>query len=407
VGGGVIGIACAHFLNEAGYRVTVIEKGRVGGACSHANCGYVSPSHALPLAGPGMIVEGLKNLFRREAPLAIRWRYDPALWAWLFRFARRCNRHDMWQSAKAINVLLESSRELYGQLFETSNIKAEWTPCGLMFVFQTTKGMEHYAHVDHSLRHAFELGAERIDGPRLQQMEPALVEGLAGAWLYHNDAQLRPDQLMASWTALVQSAGVVIHEQHCLRSFIEHGRCLVGVVTDRGEFPADHVVMATGSWTPLLHRLLGVKVPIQPGKGYSITMARPPQCPSRPMIFEEHRTAITPFADRFRIGSTMEFAGYDDRLNRNRLQMLKNNAAIYMKTPTAEPVYEEWWGWRPMVFDGRPIIGFIPKYDNVLIAAGHGMLGLSMAPGTGRLVTELVAGRTPHVDAAAYRVTRF
>jgi D-amino-acid dehydrogenase len=165
--------------------------------------------------------------------------------------------------------------------------------------------------------------------------------------------------------------------------------------------------MATGAWTPLLHRLLGVKVPIQPGKGYSITMARPPLCPNRPMIFEEHRTAITPFADRFRIGSTMEFAGYDERLNRRRLQMLKNNAAIYMKTPTAEPVYEEWWGWRPMVYDGRPIIGHVPKYDNVLIAAGHGMLGLSMAPGTGRLITELVAGRTPHIDAAAYRVNRF
>jgi D-amino-acid dehydrogenase len=205
----------------------------------------------------------------------------------------------------------------------------------------------------------------------------------------------------------VESNGVEIHEQEMLRSFNEFGQEVVGVQTDRGEHAADVVVIATGAWTPLLHRILGVKVPIQPGKGYSITMARPPMCPTLPMIFEEHRTAITPFADRFRIGSTMEFAGYDDSLNRRRLQMLKDNAAIYMKTPTAEPVLEEWWGWRPMVFDGRPIIGFTPKHSNVVIAAGHGMLGLSMATGTGKLVTELVTGAKPHVDASAYRVERF
>jgi D-amino-acid dehydrogenase len=125
------------------------------------------------------------------------------------------------------------------------------------------------------------------------------------------------------------------------------------------------------------------------------------------MIFEEHRTAITPFTDRFRIGSTMEFAGYDNQLNQRRLQMLKNNAAIYMKTPTAEPTFEEWWGWRPMVYDGRPIIGFTPRHSNVAIAAGHGMLGLSMATGTGKLVTELVTGTKTHLDAEPYRVSRF
>lgn len=407
VGGGVIGVSCAHFLRQADFNVTLIERERVGSGCSHANCGYVSPSHALPLAGPGMVLEGLKTLFRREAPLAIRWRFDPHLWAWLWRFARRCHPRAMWESAKAINALLSSSRQLYEQLFSTTDIQAEWTPCGLIFVFRSANGMAHYAEVDHALREHFHLGAERLDGPNLTTLEPALVDGLAGGWLYRNDAQLRPDLLMAGWRQLISSSGVELLEQRTFRGFVKRGSKVTAVKTDQGDVATDAVVMATGAWTPLLHKALGVRVPIQPGKGYSITMPRPTRCPKFPMIFEEHRTAITPFADRYRIGSTMEFAGYDARLKRRRLDMLKRSASYYLHTPTAEPPIEEWWGWRPMVFDGRPIIGFVPKFDNVVIAAGHGMLGLSMATGTGKLVTELLSNQQTHLDAAAYRVDRF
>jgi len=313
----------------------------------------------------------------------------------------------MWESAKAINALLSSSRGLYDQLFATTNIKAEFSPCGLIFVFRSTRGMAHFAEVDHSLRDHFGLGAERYDGPALNALEPSLVDGLAGGWLYRNDAQLRPDQLLANWRQQIQSAGVVLQEQLAFRGFAFNGPRVVVVKTQQGDLPADVVVMATGAWTPLLHKALGVRVPIQPGKGYSITMPRPPICPKLPMIFEEHRTAITPFTDRYRIGSTMEFAGYDNRLNRRRLDMLKNAAGIYLRTPTTEPALEEWWGWRPMVYDGRPIIGFTPKYDNVIIAAGHGMLGLSMATGTGRLISELATGNKTHIDVTPYRVGRF
>jgi D-amino-acid dehydrogenase len=179
------------------------------------------------------------------------------------------------------------------------------------------------------------------------------------------------------------------------------------VITTEGVLPCNQVVVATGAWTPLLRQHLGCTVPIQPGKGYSITTARPALCPTFPLLFEEDRVAITPMASAYRIGSTMEFAGYDDRLVRARLELLRQAARFYLHEPEGAVVLEEWWGWRPMVPDGLPLIGPVPRLENVLLAAGHGMLGLAMAPATGRLVAELVAGQPTHVDPGPYRVSRF
>jgi D-amino-acid dehydrogenase len=171
--------------------------------------------------------------------------------------------------------------------------------------------------------------------------------------------------------------------------------------------PADAFVLATGALTPLWGRHLGCRIPIQPGKGYSLTMPRPARCPRVPLIFEEHRVAVTPMRSGYRLGSTMEFAGYDTTLNRRRLGLLKEAAAHYLHEPFCDPVEEEWYGWRPMTYDGKPIIDRSPALPNVLIAAGHNMLGLSMAPATGRLVAELLGGREPHIDPAPYTVKRF
>src|SRR5262245_57045365 len=151
VGGGVIGLACAHELIKVGHAVTIIDKGRVGGGSSHGNCGYVSPSHVLPLAGPGVIWPTLKTLFKKNSPLIVRWRLNPSLWAWLWRFARRCNQADMLRSAEAIAALLKSSRTLYDDLFANGNIDAEWSPIGIIFVMKSQKAHEHFAEVNRLL----------------------------------------------------------------------------------------------------------------------------------------------------------------------------------------------------------------------------------------------------------------
>jgi D-amino-acid dehydrogenase len=152
---------------------------------------------------------------------------------------------------------------------------------------------------------------------------------------------------------------------------------------------------------------MGCRIPIQPGKGYSITMPRPALCPTLPMIFEEHRVAVTPMQSGYRLGSTMEFAGYDNRLNQRRLALLREGAEVYLREPYGEPVQEEWYGWRPMTPDSVPIIDWSPAYSNVLIAAGHNMLGVSMGPGTGKLVAEILCGAVPHVDRGPYAISRF
>ncbi len=325
IGGGVIGAASAYYLAKSGWRVTVVDQGTFGGGCSHGNCGYVCPSHVLPLAAPGAIGMALRSMLSRESPFYVKPRFSLDLWSWLFRFARRCNTHDMLAAGHAIQALLDSSRRLYAELMRTEPLDCEWQTRGLLFVFQTAAAMEHYAATDKMLGEHFQLFAQRYDSAALADLEPALKPGLAGGWLYKNDAHLRPDRLMSSWRRVLEARGVEIREQCTMNGLIEDNGLARAVATSQGELAAEAFVVATGAWTPLLRKHLHCKVPIQPGKGYSITMPRPGRCPTYPMIFEEHRVAITPMQTGYRIGSTMEFAGYDTTLNRTRLDLLRQS----------------------------------------------------------------------------------
>jgi D-amino-acid dehydrogenase len=406
VGGGVIGAACAYYLRETGRPVTLIDRGEFGRGCSHGNCGLVCPSHVLPAAGPGALGATLKTLFRRNSPLAVRWRFDPALWRWFWQFSRRCNRADMVHAGRALQALLNSSRSLYDELLAGPLTDVDWEATGLLFVFRSRRAMDHYGETVALVRHEFGLGAIRYDEKELLDFEPALKPGCAGAWYYTTDGHLRPDKLMPAWRRVLESRGVEIIEHRELRDAVADGGFVRRIITNRGELPTDQVVIAAGAWTPLLRRVLRQSVAIQPGKGYSLVMNRPTVCPRHAMIFEEHRVAVTPHTSAYRIGSTMEFAGYDSSLNPARLQLLRDGAAIYLREPFTEPVVESWFGWRPMTPDGLPFIGRLPAFDNVVLAAGHGMLGVSQAPATGRLVAELVAGESPHIDPTPYAVGR-
>jgi D-amino-acid dehydrogenase len=211
---------------------------------------------------------------------------------------------------------------------------------------------------------------------------------------------------MTSWRRLLENRGVIVRD-HCeVQGFIQGNQAALGIATNQGELKADKFVVAAGALTPLLGKYFGCRLPIQPGKGYSITMPRPAKCPAIPLIFPETRVAATPFESGYRLGSTMEFAGYDPTINRRRLDLLREGAKPFLHEPFCEPVEEEWCGWRPMTYDGKPIIDRSPAMRNVWIAAGHNMLGLSMAPGTGRLVAELVSGSEPHIDPTPFGLHR-
>ena len=180
IGGGVVGTSCAYYLNLSGWDVTIVEQKTVGSGASHANCGYVSPSHILPLAGPGVMGKTLKAMLSPNSPFSIKPRFDPSLWNWLLKFACRCNERDMLAAGRAIHSLLQESRRLYDELFAVESLDVEWQTKGLLFTFLTKAAMEHHTHTVELLSEKFDVRAVRYDGDAVTSLEPALKSGLAG-----------------------------------------------------------------------------------------------------------------------------------------------------------------------------------------------------------------------------------
>ncbi len=404
IGGGVIGASSAYFLRKAGFRVTLIEKATFGSGCSHGNCGLIFPRDALPLASPGAIGKTLKTLFKRHNPLYIKPRVSMRLWFWLAKFALRCNQRHMLQAASARMPLLESSLHLYQKILEAEQMECEWQKNGLLYVYKDADAMEGYAATDQFLTEHFSLAAERFDACGLYELEPAIADEVAGGWYYEDDAHLRPDRLMAEWKRVLLEQDVEIREETDVFKFKRKGIKATGVLTRDGIIEADKFVLAVGAISPQWEKEIGADIPIQPGKGYSLTFPRPQYSPRIPMIFPQHRVVMTPMLSGYRLGSTMEFSGYDSRINRRRINLLKTGAEPYLREPYGDHVEEEWFGWRPMIYHGIPIVDTSPRMDNVLVATGHNMLGLSMGPATGKLVSELISGEPTHVPSRPYQL---
>lgn len=407
IGAGIIGIACAHYLSRAGYRVTVIDRGRVGGGCSHGNCGHICASHVLPMTEPAALREGLKSLLKREAPFKVRPQWRVAMWWWLWQFARHCSRRRMLAAARHQQALLESSMHEYEFLLGEYAIDAEWRRQGLLYVLLTPQGMDAFAAQDAMLRREFGVGARRYEGEELPAFDAALRPGLAGAFHYETDAAVRPDALTSRWAASLRRRGVSF-EENCRVSAVRIERgMLASVETDRGPRVADHYVVAAGAWTAHLAGELACSIPLEPGKGYSITMSNPGVSPAHPMLFPEHRVGATPFRDGFRLGSMLELAGFDTSVPRRRIAQLVEPARLYLVEPEGAEVRETWFGWRPIAWDSLPIIGRVPGLDNAVLATGHHMLGMTMAPATGRLVAEILGEEVPHIDPTPFSPARF
>lgn len=407
IGGGIIGAMCALELSSAGCEVTVVDRGRFGGACSHGNCGYVSPSHVLPLTQPGAVSSTIKAMMKPNSPFAIKPRFSPKSLKWFWNFARRCNQTDMLAAAAGIHELLQSSKSIYQELIASEAIECEWQECGLLFVYEGREEFESYEQTNKLISDRFGVTAKPYATRELVELEPALKPNVAGAWYYDCDCHLRPDKLLIELKRLLTARGVQIIENVEIESFASERQTTRAVIGDKAELEADQFVIATGAWTPLLNRQLGCQIPIEPGKGYSLTMPTPKHMPRIPIIFEEAHVAITPMKTKYRIGSTMEFVGYNTTIHPKRLGLLRAAAQKYLHDPLCEPVEEEWYGWRPMTWDGKPIIDQSPALKNVWICAGHSMLGLSMATGSGRLMRELILQETPHIDPNPYSISRF
>ena len=408
VGAGVSGLATALVLLEEGRSVQVIDAGSVGGGASHGNCGTLTPSHAPPLAAPGTIARAMRWMLSPDAPLYIKPRFDPLLWRWLAGFSLRCNHRDWLASTRAKASMLNDSRTRIAEWVCDYRLDCEFTELGEDYVFHDRRAMELEMRDLPMLR---ELGvaSEVIDGRDYEQQEPALKPGVVGAIRFPGDAALRPDRYVAELARVVRERGGSIVE-HCALEALDAGKQGVVAKTAGGAIRARDVVIALGAWSPQLAARLGLpwlRNAIQPGKGYSITYDRPAIVPRRALTLREVSVCVTTWDSGFRLGSTMEFSGFDTALNEQRLGALERGAARFLHYPVGPVVRERWYGWRPMSRDDIPLIGPAPGQPHVWLATGHGMMGMGMSAGTARMLVDLMAGRRPEVDPTAFAPARF
>ena len=405
IGGGVIGVVTAYYLARKGWRVTLLEQDILGHGSSWGNCGLVLPSHVLPLNSTNNLIKGLRWMFKRDAPLHIRPSLDIRLFQWLLRFALHCTPTAIDRAATARAAMLNKACELFEDLILEEDMSCEWKRSGALYLFRDEKAFHHFKGVNEAIR-KHGAGCLAVSFNELKEKEPSVRSSVAGAWFDPGAAWLRPDRLMAEMARVLRKHGVTIMEKTRFVTFHTENKRVVSAVTSLSDVPADVFVITTGAWTPLLSKSMGRGLPIQPGKGYSVTMPVLEDGPKIPCLFEESGVVATPFLSGFRLGGTMEFAGYDPELNRSRLQALLRVPRVYLNAKPYGPVDEEWYGWRPMTVDGLPFIDRLPRLNNVMVAAGHNMSGISMAPSTGRLVADMLSGDSPHIDPRPYRISR-
>lgn len=407
LGAGVIGLFCALELLKSGRGVTVLDRAAVGAGASHGNCGTITPSHANPLAMPGVIGKALGWMLQADAPLYVKPRLDPALLRWLLRFARRCNPHDYAAGLARKGAWLKASRALLAQTIRDEQLACEFTESGLIYVYRDEASLDGARALATDLR-GIGIDATLLDPATLAREEPALRDGMAGGLLFPGDAVLRPDRLVSELARRVRELGGVIGEHTEVTGFArDRNGAIERVITSNGPRSARDIVLALGAWSPQLAHGLGLRLPVQPGKGYSITYSRPALAPRRPVVLRERSVCVTAWGSGFRLGSTMEFSGYDTSLNRVRLDALVRGAGEYLREPVGPQLQEEWYGWRPMTWDDLPIVGRAPGVPNLMLATGHGMMGVSMSAVTARLVGDLLLQRDPVIDPATCAPDRF
>ena len=408
VGAGVSGLATALALLNDGRGVTVIDAGRIGGGASHGNCGTLTPSHAPPLAAPGTIAKAMRWMLKKDAPLFVPPRFDPVLWRWMIGFAMRCNERDWEASARAKYTMLADSRLRVQQWIEDYGLACDFVESGEDYVFRDGRAMQREMHEIPLLR---DLGidVELIDGGAYEAQEPAVKSGVAGAIRFSGDAALRPDKYVVELGRIVRERGGRILE-HCALHALDSGKDGVVATTAQGTLRVRDVVIATGAWSPRIADAIGLpwlRKAIQPGKGYSITYSAPALVPKRPLILHEPSVCVSSWPGGFRLGSTMEFSGYDSRLNEQRLGALERGARQFLHEPVGPELREKWFGWRPMSRDDIPLLGRAPGHPHLWMAVGHGMMGVGMSAGTGQLMADLIGGRAPALDPTPFDPARF
>jgi D-amino-acid dehydrogenase len=406
VGGGVIGLSTALECARRGHHVTVIERAPAQRGASLGNAGMIVPSHFVPLAAPGMIALGLKWMWNPESPFYIQPRLNWDLLTWAVRFWQASTRRRVERTAPLLRDLHLASREAYVRLAEEEAFGL--VKRGLLMLCKTARALEEEAHTAEKAR---ELGvpAEVLDARGAAARDPDVTMDIAGAVYFEKDCHCEPARYVAALEHRLRAHQAELVYDVEVTGWHGKGDRLEAVQTTRGEIGADEFVLAGGAWSPALVADLGLRLPMQAGKGYSITVPQPIEHPRLCSIFTEARVAVTPMGDALRVGGTMEIAGMNERINPRRV------AGILRAVPQYFPRFSEehfeglppWCGLRPCSPDGLPYLGRTRAATNLIVATGHAMMGLSLAPVTGQLVGQILDGEPPCFDLSLLAVDRF
>lgn len=409
LGGGVIGLCSAYYAVRAGHQVTVIDRTpEVGGGCSYGNAGMIVPSHVIPLAAPGMVALGLRWMWNPESPFFIRPRLDPGLLAWGWRFWRAATKGHVDRCAPVLRDLSLESRQCYISIAAETGNRFGLVEKGLLMLCNTRHGLDE--EVQGAAR-ANELGvpADVLTPGEIARLEPGLKMSVLGGVHYPKDCHLSPHRFMETLKEEIHTGGGVVHWNTKCGQWRVDGARITGLETDRGLMEADEFVLCGGAWSMELAKGLGLSLPMQAGKGYSLTIQKPQQVPSICCILMEARVAVTPMGGALRFGGTMELSGMSEQIDSRRVR------GIVKAVPSYFPQFnvadfdgvKPWAGLRPCSPDGMPYVGRTRHLKNLVVATGHAMLGLSLGPVTGRIVGQLLSEKSSGLDLGPLDPDRF
>lgn len=408
IGGGIIGLCTAYYLRKTGAEVIILEKTDGNNGASFGNAGYISPSHFIPLASPGLVRQALKWMFDSSSPFYMKPRLDIDFIQWGLRFWSNANEKTVTKNSHHLNSFLQYSRlktiEIAGEIGNSFDLELK----GCYMMCREQKTFDHEKELC-SIAKDFGIETRIMNHDELQEAEPNAQPKSIGAVYFPIDAHLHPIKWVKSMKKCLLEMGVVIKYETVLTDFNLNGNVIENVNIHETKIQADYYVIAAGAWLPEVVKKLGIHLLLQAGKGYSMTIPNVPNNLNRPAILVDDRVAMTPLGADLRIGGTMELSGINHDIHMNRVKAIVNAVNNNFQNIKLNPPKKEeaWCGLRPVTPDGLPYIGNTSKYRNLTIAGGHAMLGISLAAGTGKIVSDLIEGKNPEIKIEGFKVERF
>ena len=405
IGGGAVGVACGLELRRRGAGVVVLERDRVGYACSFGNAGWLTPSLALPLANPAVVFKSLRWLLDPESPLYIQPRLEPSYLRWLAGFVLASRKPRYERGAAALLALCRASVDQWEELAHRTAEPFGFERHGLIAVYEDRPSLESSRYLTDLLARNG-VRSELWSAEQVREREPAIVGAQVGGWFFPDDAHCEPYPAVRALTAEALAAGVQVAEDAEVYGVARDG-ARWRLTTTRGVVAAERVVLAAGAWSEELGAAFGLRVPILGAKGYSLVLPRLEPHPTHSIYLIERKVAVNPHAHALRISGTLELVHHDLSINQRRVGAILRGAQGMLAIPAQPQVLEVWRGLRPCAPDGMPMIGRARGRGDVWIATGHQMTGLKTALGTGVLLAQLMNGETPSFDPGPFRADRY